>query len=141
MLFVWAQFELQVGIMCASAPALRVFFRRYLGTTQGSSNNSDSQGTIPTKSITVVHDTTIKFDNKGAATRPFGKLESHELRDFATPASEDGEDELLRDSRAQERDLTRYSHEESHIGISRSSWINPTTQLSEAKGPQTSSRR
>ncbi|KAI7284066.1 hypothetical protein KC345_g2565 [Hortaea werneckii] len=28
--FVWAQVELQLGIMLASAPALRIFFRRYL---------------------------------------------------------------------------------------------------------------
>lgn len=29
-IFVWAQLELQLAIICASAPALRVFFRRYL---------------------------------------------------------------------------------------------------------------
>lgn len=28
--FVWAQLELQLGIMCAAAPAMRVFFRSYL---------------------------------------------------------------------------------------------------------------
>ncbi|KAI7150661.1 hypothetical protein KC324_g15497, partial [Hortaea werneckii] len=28
--YVWAQVELQLGIMLASAPALRIFFRRYL---------------------------------------------------------------------------------------------------------------
>lgn len=29
-IFVWAQLELQLAIICASAPALRVFFRKYL---------------------------------------------------------------------------------------------------------------
>lgn len=28
--FVWSQLELQLGIMCAALPALRVFFRKYL---------------------------------------------------------------------------------------------------------------
>lgn len=28
--FTWAHLELQLGLMCASAPALRVFFRSYL---------------------------------------------------------------------------------------------------------------
>ena len=32
--FIWAQLELQLGIMCATAPALRVFFRRYLSPSR-----------------------------------------------------------------------------------------------------------
>jgi hypothetical protein len=35
-LIVWAQLELQLGIMCASAPSLRGFFRRYLGGSMAS---------------------------------------------------------------------------------------------------------
>jgi hypothetical protein len=123
MLYVWAQFELQVGIMCASAPALRVFFRRYLGVSQ-SSTNASSRGTMPKKSITVIRDMNVDFDRNGAAVRPIEKLESHELRDLGTPISEDGEDGLSDTSRARERDLTRYSHEESHVAMTRSSWLD-----------------
>jgi hypothetical protein len=35
-LIVWAQLELQLGIMCASAPSLRGFFNRYLGGSMAS---------------------------------------------------------------------------------------------------------
>ncbi|OQO12576.1 hypothetical protein B0A48_02038 [Cryoendolithus antarcticus] len=31
--FIWSQLELNLSLMCASAPALRVFFRRYLSET------------------------------------------------------------------------------------------------------------
>lgn len=42
--FVWSQLELQLGIMCASAPALRVFFRRYLsGAVSRAVNSSRSR--------------------------------------------------------------------------------------------------
>ncbi|KAK4508404.1 hypothetical protein PRZ48_002142 [Zasmidium cellare] len=53
--FVWSQLEVQLAIICASAPALRVFFRRYLSdpitrainsgrsTTGGRSGNRDSK--------------------------------------------------------------------------------------------------
>lgn len=127
MLFVWAQFELQVGIMCASAPALRVFFRRYLGVSQGSSNIS--RGTVTKKSITVIHDTHIDFDRNGSAVLPSAKLNIHEMRDFGTPISERSEDGLSTAGRAQERDLTRYSHEEDHIGMNRLSWVDPASGL------------
>jgi hypothetical protein len=120
MLFVWAQFELQVGIMCASAPALRVFFRRYLGISQ-SSTNPFSQDTMPKKSITVIRGTNVNFDRNGTAARPTEKLEAHELRELGTPISEDGEDGLTDTSQVWVRDLTRYSHEEDHIGRIRSS--------------------
>jgi len=137
MLFVWAQFELQVGIMCASAPALRVFFRRYLGGTTQNSTHPSTHGTnstIPNKSITVVRDTNVDFERNGAAARPTAKLETHELRDLAGPVSEDGEDGLSDTSRAQERDLTRYSHEESHVGNSRSSWLDTASAKRQSYG-------
>lgn len=35
-LIVWAQLELQLGIMCASAPSLRGFLKRYLGSSMAS---------------------------------------------------------------------------------------------------------
>ena len=133
MLYVWAQFELQVGIMCASAPALRVFFRRYLGVSQNSTNPS-SQGTMPKKSITVVRDTNFDFNKNGAAVRPTEKLESHELRNLGTPISEDGEDGLSDTSRTRERDLTRYSHEEDHVGRIRSSWLDTDSAKQQSYG-------
>jgi hypothetical protein len=133
MLFVWAQFELQVGIMCASAPALRVFFRRYLGVSQNSTNPS-SHGTIPKKSVTVVRDSDVEFDSNGAAVRPTEKLESHELRDLGTPISEDGEDGLSDTSQTRERDLTRYSHEESHVAMTRSSWLDTASAKRQSYG-------
>lgn len=141
MLFVWAQFELQVGIMCASAPALRVFFRRYLGSTQHSTNQNSTHpsslgGTIPNKSITVVRDTNVDFERNGAAARPTEKLETHELRDLRTPISEDGEDGLSEISQTQERDLTRYSHEETQVGNSRSSWLDTASTKRQSFAPR-----
>jgi len=113
MLFVWAQFELQVGIMCASAPALRVFFRRYLGGSQVS--NGDSQGTGRKKSITVIRDPGTGPVGGEHNVRSLEKKGFHELHDLGTPSSEDGGDGLSRSSEARERDLTRYSHEEDMV--------------------------
>jgi hypothetical protein len=118
MLFVWAQFELQVGIMCASAPALRVFFRRYLGGSQVS-NSDDSQGTVRKRSITVMETTAPAPVTAGPAVRSREKQEFHELQDLGTPVSEDGGDGLSMASRVRERDLTRYSHEEDMVQMSR----------------------
>lgn len=115
MLFVWAQFELQVGIMCASAPALRVFFRRYLGGSLGGSqesNSDDSHGTAGRKSITFAGGTAHAPVAAGPAFPSREKQEFHELRDLGTPVSEDGVDGLSMEGRARERDLTRYEHEE-----------------------------
>jgi hypothetical protein len=126
MLFVWAQFELQVGIMCASAPALRVFFRHYLGGNSQHSN-SDSQIDEADKSGTVIHENDVENAKGGAATRSTEKQQSHEMRDLVTPFSEDG-DGLSRSSETLERDLTRYSHETDHVGsnAARSSWFGTT---------------
>jgi hypothetical protein len=113
MVFVWAQFELQVGIMCASAPSLRVFFRRYLGGTQAS--NSDSQTTLPKKSITVVRDSvsgSVGGDLDGSSLE---KKEFREMREFGVAGSEDGDDGCSRSSRTRERDLTRCFHEEDMV--------------------------
>lgn len=118
MLFVWAQFELQVGIMCASAPALRVFFRRYLGGSQASSNSDDSHGTTGRKSITFAGGTAHAPVAAGPAFPSREKQEFHELRDLGTPVSEDGGDGLSMEGRVRERDLTRYEHEEDLVGVS-----------------------
>jgi hypothetical protein len=113
MVFVWAQFELQVGIMCASAPTLRVFFRRYLGGSQAS--NGDSQGTVPKKSITVVQDSTSGPVREDSDVQFVEKGESQELEDLGTSGTEDGTDGLSMASRVRERDLTRYSREEDAV--------------------------
>jgi hypothetical protein len=115
-LFVWAQLELQVGIMCASAPALRVFFRRYLGGSQVS-NSDDSQGSMRKRSIVIGAPVPIVA---GPVVRSREKQEFHELHDLGTPASEDGGDGLSMASRVRERDLTRYSHEEDTVQVSHS---------------------
>lgn len=119
-LFVWAQFELQVGIMCASAPALRVFFRRYLSpTTQGSSNVTGN--TAQSKSIAVTRDTTVDFERNAAVARELEKKQYYELHDLGVNNSDEGlgGDGLSTNSRAKERDLTRYSHEEELIAKTR----------------------
>jgi hypothetical protein len=117
MLFVWAQFELQVGIMCASAPALRVFFRRYLGGSQAS-NSDDSQGTVRKRSVTVVRESAIGHAAAQPVAHSREKQDFLEMQDLGTPASEDGGDGLSMESRVRERDLTRYSHEEDVIQMS-----------------------
>jgi hypothetical protein len=132
MLFVWAQFELQVGIMCASAPALRVFFRRYLGGSQQS--NIGSSCDEPDKSGTVVREDHADITRGAPAMSSTEKQhqESHELRDLGTPFSEDG-DGLSRSSQTIERDLTRYSHETDHVGMTaaRSSWFDASEKRGE----------
>ena len=141
MLFDWALFELQVVIMCASAPALRVFFRRYLGGISQNSTNQNSThpstlGGMPDKSITVVRDTNVDFERNGAAVRPTEKLETHEMRNLGTSASiSDGEDGLSYISQAQERDLTRYSLEKTLVGNGRSSWLDTTSVKRQSYAP------
>lgn len=81
-LIVWAQVELQLGIMCASAPSLRVFFRRYLGVSaasralksgksgRGTPSLGNSMGNTlasaspQDRSITVVRSTFVDYDQK-----------------------------------------------------------------------------
>ena len=111
MVFVWAQFELQVGIMCASAPTLRVFFRRYLGGSQASSGG-DSRSTAPKKSITVVRNSASGPARGDSAVQALEKGEVQELRELETPSGEeDGVDGFKMGGRVRERDLTRYSKE------------------------------
>lgn len=117
MLFVWAQFELQVGIMCASAPALRVFFRRYLSGSQGSTNAS--YNTTQPKSIAVTRDTTVDFETNASEARAIEKKQYYELHDLVATPSEEAVDGLSTSTRTKERDLTRYSHEEEFIAKTR----------------------
>jgi hypothetical protein len=111
-LFVWAQFELQVGIMCASAPSLRIFFRRYLGASTASRNDTHRSA------ITVVRDTTVIFNAQGPTELPGTTKNDHEMHVHAGSVSEDS---LPSPTRSQER-LTRYSHEEDSYIMSDMSW-------------------
>jgi hypothetical protein len=120
-LFVWAQFELQVGIMCASAPSLRVFFRRYLGGSLASRNDPMS---THRSAITVVRDTTVTFNQDTPPDLPIDSKKMHELNVHAGSVSEDG---LPSPNRSQER-LTRYSHEEDLYIMSDMSWKDPVGQ-------------
>lgn len=81
-LIVWAQLELQLGIMCASAPSLRVFFRHYLGGSASSRafksgksgrgtpslgnsiGNTLASASHQDKSITVVRSTIVDYNQK-----------------------------------------------------------------------------
>lgn len=115
-LFVWAQFELQAGIMCASAPSMRVFFRRYLGVSSGSRSGNRSNGiygkSLPTdKSITVVRDTQVTFGKNGeggSATPHAGQVEFDKISEEEVKA--------WSPNRSEER-LTRYSHEEDGFAL------------------------
>lgn len=109
--------------MCASAPSLRVFFRRYLGGSQATRNGAN--GTT-NKSITVVRDTTVTFKPGEAAEKTptdSGSKNVHEMHAFAESASDD---DLSSPTRSQER-LTRYSHEEEFV-MSDLSWKDPAGQ-------------
>jgi hypothetical protein len=113
MVFVWAQFELQVGIMCASAPTLRVFFRRYLSGTQAS--NSGSQDTPPKESVTVVRDSVSGSVGGDSDASSLEKRGFHEMQELGMAGSEDGSDGLSRSGRTRERDLTRYFYQEDMV--------------------------
>ena len=74
--FIWAQLELQLGIICASLPALRVFFRRYLSATFSRATHSGfgvghshKGSVIDPVSIQVIEDherhAQNDFDDKG----------------------------------------------------------------------------
>lgn len=58
--YIWSQLELQLGIMCASAPALRVFFRKYLHATFSRSTRSrsgyDMADNVPSNKVSMIVD-------------------------------------------------------------------------------------
>jgi hypothetical protein len=121
-LMIWAQFELQAGIICASAPALRVFFRRYLGGGGGGNEVSRRSRTNASGTITVIRDTTVTFDKDGSVVlQASEKKQFYQLRDVSTPVEEDGEDyrSPSRVSDGAGEPLTRYSHDGDEVGLSR----------------------
>lgn len=74
---VWAQLEIQLSIICASAPALRVFFRRYLSDPMDrviSSIRSHSRHDFKSSSNENSHDSS----NRGDSPIPLNpRSESH----------------------------------------------------------------
>lgn len=116
-LFVWAQFELQAGIICASAPSLRVFFRRYLGETKvyGSRktrNTNNATSTSRSYQINVKKDLSVTYEQDAtesteSLTTPIDKMPS----DSKSPWAPTGRDHRSGATTA----ATRYSHEEDYI--------------------------
>lgn len=117
-LFVWAQFELQAGIICASAPSLRVFFRRYLGETKiygsrGKTRNTNAISTSRSYQINVKKDTSVTYEQQDSTesteslTTPIDKMPS----EGKSPWSPTGHDHRSGATTA----ATRYSHEEDYV--------------------------
>ncbi|QIW97513.1 hypothetical protein AMS68_003031 [Peltaster fructicola] len=87
--YVWAQLELQLAIICASAPALRVFFRRYLSDplnraihsakATGSAIRSGhrNSNTIPEHSIVHYPSNHSRNVSEVAAQRPFNSVDDY----------------------------------------------------------------
>lgn len=137
-LFIWAQLELQLGIMCAAAPSLRVFFRRYLGNSFASRAYKSTRGETPgpltkntqntgvssvdqaDKSITVIRSTSVTFNHD----EPTNKKAFSESLD--TIGETDSQDRNWSPTPSKER-LTRYSHEEDYIALKDMppSWVDP----------------
>lgn len=134
-LFLWAQLELQLGIMCAAAPSLRVFFRRYLGNSSASRafksggrsgghatpamGNTLTSSTGPDKSITVIRSTSVTIKDGGdlsASKKPF--------EDSLDTIGESSEGRGWSPTPSKER-LTRYSNEEDSIALQDMAWKNP----------------
>lgn len=121
-LFVWAQIELQAGIICASAPSLRVFFRRYLGATTYGSRKTRDTNTVATgrsHQITVKKDTSVTFEQDStesteSLTAPFDKMPMDSKPAWSP---------ITADHKASAAAVaTRYSHEEDSYGLSDLNW-------------------
>jgi hypothetical protein len=120
-LFVWAQIELQAGIICASAPALRVFFRRYLGGSTGSRKTRDTNTNVTNRSnhITVKKDTSVTFEQDSSEsteslTTPIDKMPTESKLTWSPIAP---------DSRSGAVTATaRYSHEEDSFDMDDLGW-------------------
>jgi hypothetical protein len=138
-LIVWAQLELQLGIMCAAAPSLRVFFRRYLGNSSASrafksAGRSEGRATPgggntltsfagADKTITVVRSTSVTVADPGtihANRKPFEES-------LDTVAESASDVRAWSPTPSKER-LTRYSHEDEPIALQDMSWLHPARQ-------------
>lgn len=107
--FVWAQVEITLSMMCASAPALRVLFRRYLsgsmsrvvGAARGAVSGNSSRPKSPGPVIEHLGSSsgTIVRNDFGAA-KPGMNSKSREIDEEKgdrpwSPAHSDAEDERV----------------------------------------------
>ncbi|KAM0699321.1 hypothetical protein Q7P36_001368 [Cladosporium allicinum] len=141
-LFIWAQFELQAGIICAAAPSLRVFFRRYLGGSYGSRNALDdsygpktghSMGHATNKShqITVRKDTSVTFNHDSDQSTE--SLTEH--ADKMPPIDNKWSPLPVQNPHAVATVAavgTRYSHEEDSIAMSDFNWKGTGREMKSA---------
>jgi hypothetical protein len=124
--------------MCAAAPSLRVFFRRYLGNssasrafksglsggksggraTPGQGNTLNSVG--GDKSITVIRSTSVTVAEPGA----FSANRKQYDGSLDTVGESGSDDRSWSPTPSKER-LTRYSHEEDSIAMQDMAWRHP----------------
>lgn len=95
-LYVWSQLEVQLSIICASAPVMRVFFRKYLSSSmtrmlhsaRSGTNNSKSRGSHPIEPEAVIayrHQQTPSHDSQ----LDDKQLMKHQVRTGMQPVAED----------------------------------------------------
>ena len=133
--------------MCAAAPSLRVFFRRYLGNssasrafksgpsggksggraTPGVGNTLDSVGGAD-KSITVVRSTSVIVGEPIASSANRKQFEGS-----LDTVGESGSDYRGWSPTPSKERLTRYSHEEDPIAMQDMAWRHPE-RLRESSG-------
>jgi hypothetical protein len=108
--------------MCASAPSLRVFFRRYLGVVSYGSRrtrDTNADGTIGSTHITVKKDTSVTFEQDSTEstedlTTPIDKMPVDNKPAWSPISSSSKADGTA--------GATRYSHEEDSYGMSDLGW-------------------
>ena len=130
-MFLWAQLEIQLGIVCATAPSLRVFFRRFLSNNslsrklgsrmssgqsergrslaQGSIKISSTEGDRPIialRSMSVEVAKRVTFLAKGKSDKkPLDK------------AGQSASDEQGCSPTSSNKKLTRYTHEDQPVAL------------------------
>jgi len=126
--------------MCAAAPSLRVFFRRYLGNssasrafksgglsggksggraTPGYGNTLTSVGGVD-KSITVVRSTSVTVAEPGAFSSKFKPFDGS-----LDTVGEFGSDDRSWSPTPSKERLTRYSNEDDPIALQDMAWRHP----------------
>jgi hypothetical protein len=110
--------------MCASAPSLRVFFRRYLGVASyGSRRTRDTNTNVTGGSthITVKKDTSVTYEQDSTEstedlTTPVDKTHTNNKPSWS-PISANNKADVVSPGA-----VTRYSHEEDSYGMSDLGW-------------------
>jgi hypothetical protein len=134
-LFVWAQIELQAGIICASAPALRVFFRRYLGGGTSSKRTRDTNTIVTNQSnhITVKKDTSVTFEQDSSEsteslTTPIDKIPMEGKLTWSPIAADSRGGAVVA--------ISRYSHEEDSFDMEDLGWKKAEKRYREGRQPE-----